>query len=257
MTQSNFSTAVHAALEASCRAADLVMRYYQHGAAVERKADATPVTIADREAEALICELLGRAFPEYGFLGEESGTSHADASFVWVVDPIDGTKNFIRRIPLFGILIGLLHDGMCDLGVSNVPGMQELLWGEVGEGACLNGARVNVSDIPLLRESTVSIAGMKQFYGRKQGAALEQLIRTAGRLRAFGDVWPYHLVASGRIEAVVEIGIKVWDIAALAAIIEAAGGRCTDIHGESISVKTTSIIASNGKVHDELLNLFR
>ncbi|MEK7632098.1 MAG: inositol monophosphatase family protein [Patescibacteria group bacterium] len=257
MIQNYLSRELDVAIDASSRAEELVMRYYRGDIAAEKKADATPVTIADREAEALIKEMLHKHFPHYGFLGEESGKAASSDDTVWVVDPIDGTKNFIRHIPLFGILIGLMKKGVCTLGVSNVPGMQEKLWGKLGVGAFMNGVPIQVSDVATLQESTVSLGGMKKLVAMNGERGLKTLIEQAARIRAFGDTYPYNLVASGRLEAVVEVGIKIWDIAALVAIIEAAGGKCTDIDGKPITTETTSIIASNGKVHEEIVQLFR
>ena len=251
------SQELRSALEASSCAEELVMRYYREGITVEQKADSTPVTIADREAEALIKKMLLANFPNHGFLGEETGRAQSASDCLWVIDPIDGTKNFVRHIPLFGILIGLMEHGVCTLGVSNVPGMQETLWGQKEIGAFMNDTPIRVSDVASLRESMISLGGMKNLAALGGGRGLMALIEQAARIRAFGDTYPYNLVASGRLEAVVEVGIKIWDIAAPVAIIEAAGGKCTDIHGELISVETTSIVASNGSIHDELLKLFR
>jgi len=257
MKNNVISQELRSAIDASRRAEELVMRYYHGDITVEKKADSSPVTIADREAEALIKNILQERFPNYGFLGEETGKTQGTSDSLWVIDPIDGTKNFIRHIPLFGILIGLMENGECTLGVSNVPGMQEQLWGEQGVGAFMNGGPIRVSDIASLRESTISLGGIKNLAAIGGGHGLMALIEQAARIRAFGDTYPYNLVASGRLEAVVEVGIKIWDIAAPVAIIEAAGGKCTDIEGKPITTETTSIIASNGKIHDELLALFR
>lgn len=257
MTQNNLSKELQVAIEASRRAEELVMRYYQSDIAVEKKADSTPVTIADREAEALIKNILHKHFPNYGFLGEETGKTNGASDYLWVIDPIDGTKNFVRHIPLFGILIGLMHKSDCVLGVSNVPGMHEKLWGQQGAGAFMNDKPIRVSDVASLRESMISLSGIKNLAALGDGHGLMALIEQAARIRAFGDTYPYNLVASGRLEAVVEVGIKIWDIAAPVAIIEAAGGKCTDIEGKPITTETTSIIASNGKVHEEIIRIFR
>ncbi|MEK7570150.1 MAG: inositol monophosphatase family protein [Patescibacteria group bacterium] len=255
MTQSHISKELQVAIEASRRAEECIMGYYRHNVTVEKKADATPVTIADREAEALIKHILHEHFPNYGFLGEESGKTSSAGTKIWIVDPIDGTKNFIRGIPLFGILIGLMENGVCIVGVSNVPGMQDIVWGQRETGAFWNGEPVRVSDIESLSKSMISLGGIKHLEKRNDGQGLQNLIRQAARIRAFGDTYPYNLVASGRLEAVVEMGIKIWDIAGPAAVIEAAGGKCTDIEGRPITEETTTIIASNGKIHDEIVKI--
>ena len=152
------------------------MRYYKQDITVEQKADASPVTIADKEAEKLIQKIIQAYFPEYGFLGEESGGTHADKEKLWVIDPIDGTKNFIRHIPIFGILIGLMQYGKCTLGVSNVPGMNELMYGQKGLGAFLNGQSAHVSNIASLEKGSVSCGGLKHFRTSGRFAGLEKLI---------------------------------------------------------------------------------
>ncbi len=245
------------AIEASQRAAEVVMSYYKQNLVVEQKVDASPVTVADREAERVIRSILQEQFPTYGFIGEEFGTSSAAASAQWVIDPIDGTKNFIKGIPFFGILIGLVRSGEFELGVSNVPGMQELLYAQRGLGAFLNHEAVRVSSETELSESMVSVGGMKHFVTSGMEAGLARVIEKVSRSRAFGDAYAYHLVASGRFEAVIEAKVDIWDIAAPVAIIEAAGGMCTDINGNPITDQTHTIIASNGKVHEEIVRLFK
>jgi histidinol-phosphatase len=252
-----FSKELTVAIKASKQAEKIAMRYFSSGVAVETKADASPVTIADREAETVIKKTIQKSFPGHGFLGEETGMTGNSDGPVWIIDPIDGTKNFIKGIPLFGILIALQREGVLEFGVSNVPGMNEFMYGQKGLGAFLNKQNVRVSNISTLEKSTVSCGGLKHFWANGKSQGLERIIKLAGRMRVFGDAYAYHLVASGRLEAVVETKIKIWDIAAPIAIIEAAGGTCTDIDGNPITEKTHTIIASNGKVHEEIVKLFQ
>lgn len=245
------------ALEASQRAAEVVMRYYARDVRVEQKADASPVTIADREAELIIRKILQKDFPVYGLSGEEFGTTPEVTPAQWIIDPIDGTKNFIKGIPLFGILIALLHGGKLELGVSNVPGMKEIMYGQRGLGAFLNDTPVHVSAVAQLSDSMVSIGGLNHFAKIGKAESLLKVMAAPARVRSFGDAYAYHLVASGKFEAVVEAKVDFWDVAAPAAILEAAGGMCTDIDGHPLTESSHTIIASNGKVHEEIVKLFR
>ncbi len=242
------------ALAAAGAAAPVIMQHFRSGAAVERKADDSPVTIADREAELIVKAAIAARFPDHGFLGEEFGAGGGDGGYVWIIDPIDGTRNFVRGIPLFGTQIALMQDSRLVLGVSNMPAMNELLYGGGGV-AYLNGAPVRVSAIDRLAESAVSFAGLNRRRGPIRPENLIALFDAVERVRGFGDCYPFHLVASGRLEAVIQPQIKIWDIGALAAIIEAAGGRCTDLDGKPITIATDGILASNGLVHDEILAL--
>lgn len=243
-----------AALAAAGAAAPVIMQHYRSGTTVERKADDSPVTIADREAELIIKAAIAGRFPDHGFLGEEFGAGGGDGGFVWIIDPIDGTRNFVRGIPLFGTQIALMQELRLVLGVSNMPAMDELLYGGGGT-AYLNGAPVRVSTIDRLAESAVSFAGLNRRRGPIRPENLIALFDAIERVRGFGDCYPFHLVASGRLEAVIQPQIKIWDIGALAAIIEAAGGRCTDLDGKPITIATDGILASNGLIHDEILAL--
>lgn len=244
------------AIEAAKKAGELVMPYYLHGVASELKADQTPVTIADREAERIIIETIQKEFPDHRFLGEESGERVGSSELIWIIDPIDGTKNFIRRIPLFGIQIGLMQGSSLIAGVSNMPAIGELLSAD-RDGAYLVGERVAVSKISDLNQATISFAGLSRLFKSPAKDQVLELIDKTARVRAFGDCHAYHLVAAGRAEAVIEPAIKIWDIAALTAIIECAGGKCTDFDGGPIGLNTTMIVASNGLIHDQILEYLR
>ncbi len=241
------------ALKAAAAAEPEIMRLFREGTSVELKADESPVTIADRGAERAIKSVIADRFPDHGFVGEEEGTSNRHAEYLWIVDPIDGTRNFIRGIPLFGTQIGLLHAGKVILGVSNMPAISELMLGYEAT-ATLNGAVTRVSSVNKLSEATISFAGLNRREGQLKTENLLALIDATLRVRAFGDCYAFHLVASGRIEAVVQPYINIWDIAALTAIIEAAGGRCTDFDGNPIGLNSRCILASNGHLHDEILD---
>lgn len=241
------------ALDAARVAERVVMESYGPGVEAHLKPDQTPVTQADRDAEAVIVETISRRFPAHGFLGEEYGRRNSDAEHVWIIDPIDGTKNYVRGIPFFATQIALMRAGELVLGVSNMPVMDELLYAEKGRGAVLNGATVRVSEVDSVADAQVSFGGLDYFLHAGRFNAVRNLVGRAGRIRAFGDAYAYHLLATGRCEAVLEAHIGIWDIAALAVIVQEAGGRCTDLTGQPVGVGTTSMLATNGRVHSEIL----
>lgn len=242
------------AIDAAKAAESVIMRYYGPSVAYELKSDGSPVTPADRAAEEIIRKTISTRFPGHAFLGEEYGAS-GSSDHVWIIDPIDGTKNFMTGIPIFGTQIALMRNRELVIGVSNCPALGELVYGEKGVGAFLNGTQVRVSDVSRVADSRISFGGQNYFQriGREEG--MLRLIHGSRRVRGFGDCWAYHLIASGRFEANVESSIRIWDIAAAAAIVEAAGGRASDIAGNSVTVEIRTFIASNGRVHDEIVRL--
>jgi histidinol-phosphatase len=252
---SNLSAELEVALRAAKRAQQVIMAHYRPGVAVRLKEDGTPVTQADLEAESAIIETIRDRFPDHGFLGEETGGGDAQVECVWVLDPVDGTSNFARGIPLFATQIALLRNGHPVLGVSNAPALGELLYGDDGQGAYLNGDRVHVSSVSDLAEAHISVGGLEYFIAAGEMDSLVRVMAAAGRVRGFGDAYAYHLVATGRCEAVVETGVRIWDIAALSAIVREAGGECTDIRGNQITLDTRDVICSNGLVHQHLVEL--
>lgn len=246
------------ALDAAQKAEEIIMGYYTGDAMeVEMKADATPVTLADRGAEQVIRETIKRAFPDHGFLGEEYGTEAGDSPYLWIIDPIDATKNYIRKIPIFGTQIALMEADELILGVSNAPLLNERLYAEVGGGAFLNGDPIAVSDISDPRDAMVCHGGLRWFIEKGTFPGLYECISTAARTRGFGDFYMYHLVASGRADAVVEAAISIWDIAAISVVVKEAGGHITDIQGNPITKETDSLIATNGLLHERVLGYFR
>ncbi len=241
------------ALLAAQRADEIAMKYFREGVAVEIKSDHTPVTVADREVEQVIIATIKRDFPEHGFLGEETGQSSNSSDYVWIIDPIDGTKNFIRNIPLFGTQIALMHKQRIIVGVSSMPAMGELLYA-ADDAAFLNGKPVRVSDMAEFSQASISFAGLNRMPNDIKPDRMFELFESVNRVRGFGDCYPFHLLATGRLEAVVQSYIHIWDIAALVAMIEAAGGKCTDFSGQPIGISSIDLLASNGKIHDKLLD---
>lgn len=246
------------ALKAAKNAEEIITAYYTSDAMkVELKADETPVTRADTEAEKAIRETIKQAFPDHGFLGEEYGTEEGTSPYLWIIDPIDATKNYIRKIPIFGTQIALMKGEELILGVSNAPLLNERLYAEAGDGAFLNGVPIQVSNVTQPTNAMVCHGGLKWFTEKDVLTGMCALINDAARSRGFGDFYMYHLVASARADAVIEAAISVWDIAALTVIVREAGGKVTDMQGEPITTETTSMVATNRVLHSAVLNYFK
>ncbi len=246
------------ALDAAKKAEEILLSYYNADTLdVTLKPDETPVTRADTEAEKAIRETIKQSFPDHGFLGEEYGIEKGDSPYVWIIDPIDATKNYIRKIPIFGTQIALMEGEKLILGVSNAPLLDELLYAEVGKGAFLNGNQIKVSDVSQSSDAMICHGGLKWFVEKGTFRGVYNLINDVARSRGFGDFYSYHLVASGRADVVIEAAISIWDIAAITVIVREAGGNVTDIKGKEITTETDSLIATNGILHRTILDYFK
>jgi len=240
------------ALAAASRAADISRSYYAGNFTVTTKDDLTPVTQADVECEQAIREIILSEFPDHGFYGEETGRTQEDADFLWLVDPIDGTKGFVRQYPFFSTQIALMHNGEIIMGVSSGTMMDELAWAEKGQGAWLNGKPLKVSRIDNPDRAAVSVGNLKSLAG-SDGWIVER----ADRIRGYGDFYHYHLLAAGKIEAVIESDVNILDIAALSIIVNEAGGVFTDLNGEPPTLGIRSVLAANSSLHAKYLELLR
>lgn len=246
-------SAVATAIEAAREAIVPIMAHYHGDFAVELKADQTPVTVADREAELAIRDVLGRAFPEHGIYGEEYGKDQPDAEYLWLVDPIDGTKSFVKGTGMFSTQIALMHEGEIVLGVSSAPAMDELAWAARGQGAWLNDQRLTISDAGTLEAMSLSVGNLTSMARSAPAwASLGRVIARANRLRGYGDFYHYHRLAAGQLDAVIESDVNILDIAALSVLVEEAGGRFTDLNGKRPGLETTSVLAANPTLHDAL-----
>ena len=242
-----------AALDAARAAGDISRSYYRGNFLVRTKADRTPVTQADVECEDAIRKIILQRFPQHGFYGEETGQTRADAEFLWLVDPIDGTKGFVRQCPFFSTQIALMRNGQLILGVSNGVMFDELAWAEKGRGAWLNGEPLRVSNVRDISRAAVSTGNLKTLAKGNGWGAFGDLIASIDRIRGYGDFYQYHLLAAGKIEAVIESDVNILDIAALAVIVAEAGGVFTDLNGIEPNLETTSVLAANGHLHAEIL----
>jgi histidinol-phosphatase len=248
------SPELEAALDAAKAAAGIARSLFQRNVEVRIKADKSPVTEADVRCEIAIREILEARFPSHGFYGEETGTRDRDAESLWLVDPIDGTKAFVREYPMFSTQIALMRGGELVLGVSSAPVYGEIAWAERGTGAFLNGVPITVSRIDTLESTVLSSGNMKSLALGPKWQRYGELIAGISRVRGYGDFLHYHLLASGKIDAVVETDVNILDIAACVAVVTEAGGQFTDLEGAPITLESTSVLATNGKVHRAILD---
>jgi histidinol-phosphatase len=239
---------VEAAVRAAQAAGEIAMRYYRGGFQVTIKADQTPVTQADREAEQAIKRVLGRAFPNHGFLGEEFG-EEGPRDRRWIIDPIDGTRNFIRGIPIWAVLIGLEEAGEVTAGVVFNPASGELLWARRGDGAWAGEERLRVSPCDVMKDAFLLHSDLHLLREAGHWDPFVRMLDACGRTRGFGDYYGYGLVAAGKAEIYVETDLKPWDAAPMKVLVEEAGGRLTDFSGAP-TIYTGSVLATNGRLHE-------
>lgn len=247
------SQELKAALEAARAAAEVINAFYRHQPRVRTKPDESPVTEADERAEEVIRAALQRHFPGYGFYGEETGQYAMGAESIWLVDPIDGTKSFVREQPFFSTQIALLRAGELVLGVSNASAYGELAWAEKGSGAFLNDEPVRVSRVGELTEAFVSTGNLKSLTHGPLWERFGTLVRGVGRIRGYGDFLHYHLLMRGSLDVVIETDVNILDIAALTVLVREAGGTFTDLHGAPVGLNTTSVLATNAALHPQVL----
>ena len=251
MTQ--HSAELKAALDAAQQAAAIALSLYQHNVEVRIKADKSPVTEADVRCEIAIREIIESRFPGHGFFGEETGMRDQGAEYVWLVDPIDGTKAFVREYAMFSTQIALMRAGRMVVGVSSAPVYGELCYAEKGSGAFLNDQPIAVSAVGSIEDAFISVGNMKSLATGPQWKKYGEMIARASRIRGYGDFLHYHLLASGKIDVVIETDINILDIAACVAIVHEAGGRCTQLDGGPITLQSTTVLATNGPMHDIVL----
>ncbi len=244
--------------ELAVASGDVILPYFgRKDVGLELKADETPVTRADRGAEEVMRRMIEQRFPEHGIVGEELGTQRVDAEFVWVLDPIDGTKSFISAIPLFGTLIGLLHQGRPVLGCIHQPVLRQLMLGD-GKTTTLNGSPVRVRPCPELRQATLLTTDPTypaKFQSAAGYAALEQQVRLS---RSWGDCYGYLLVAAGWADVMVDPIMNPWDLLPVEPIIRGAGGVITNWQGQPANhLGATSAVASAPEIHADVIRILQ
>ena len=241
-------------VEAARAGGATALAHYRRGVSVSLKADRSPVTEADRAAEAAILEVLRARCPDHGALGEELGESGPCARR-FIVDPIDGTRNFVRRIPTWAVLIGLEEEGQVVAGVVYQPVTATLHTAWRGQGAYRDGARIRVSPVDALERALVVHSSVNFL---RRSVYWDGFLRLADRThvqRGFGDFSAYLWVAEGQGEIALSTTVKAWDVAALKVVVEEAGGRLTDLDGGS-GIYGSTVCASNGLLHDAALAMF-
>jgi histidinol-phosphatase len=235
---------------------EITMRHFRsRSLTVETKADLTPVSVADRAAEEALREAILAEREGEAVVGEELGVAGGDeAAARWILDPIDGTKHYVRGIPLWATLIALERNGAAAVGVASAPALGVRWWAEPGQGAFANGEPIRVSAVAALEEAAFTHAGSHSFEKRGLGPALRALTERAWMERAYGDFWQHMLVAEGRLDFAVEAVVNLWDLAAVQPIVEEAGGRFTDFAGRA-RPDGGNAVSSNGLLHDDVLRI--
>lgn len=242
------------AAELAWHAGKLTLRYFQSGVTAELKSDDTPVTIADRESERLMRNMIEKRYPGHSILGEEEGETRPGASHKWILDPIDGTKSFVRGVPLYAVLVGLERDGEMIVGVINCPAVGDFLVAAHGEGCLWNGRRTHVSSITTLRESLILTTDVSSMARHGRGDAYQRMVAATAMQRTWSDAYGYVLVATGRAEVMMDPQMSVWDCGAILPVLREAGGTFTDWSGVP-TVYSGEAIATNGLVYEELMRL--
>jgi histidinol-phosphatase len=239
----------------------IAMEHFRRGVTVEQKPDRTFVTVADRGVEQLVRERIADAYPGHGVVGEEFGTESGNAETRWYVDPIDGTHNYIRGVPLFATLLAVERAGELQAAVISASALGQPGRGRRGGGACVSGPlrgdgpqRIGVSRIGSVADSSVLFAGASETERSGLMPGFRRLLATAWRERGFGDFWSYTLVSEGAAEVMVEPDLSPWDAAAPFLLVEEAGGRATDLEGNR-SVWNRTFLATNGILHDTVRSI--
>jgi len=241
------------------QAGELTLRYFYstEGLAVEKKADESPVTVADRETELFLRQQIAEHFPEDAVFGEEFPKTEGTSGFRWFLDPIDGTKSFIHGVPVYSTLVGLEQDGRCVGGVIALPALQELVWAGVGLGAWhetkhCKPRRCHVSSCSQLAEATFLTSEVSTFDKTNRREAYNRLEKSVRLARTWGDAYGYALIATGRADIMVDPLMSEWDAAPLLVILEESGGRFTDWQGNA-TIYGKEGVATNGILHDTVL----
>lgn len=261
MSTSELENRLQFAVEIARKAGDKTLDFFQQEVHVERKSDDSPVTIADKTAEQLLREWISNQFSQDGIVGEEFGITEGNSGYRWILDPIDGTKSFISGVPLYGTMVGLERGGRSVVGVVYIPGLQEGIYAAQGLGAWhFRGDRqpevARVSQRQSLSTGVFVTSQVDTFEKRGASDAFRALQKAAYVTRTWGDCYGYLLVATGRVEAMVDPMMSIWDAAALQPIMEEAGGTFTDWQGNP-TIHAGEGIGTNGHVLSEVLAITR
>ncbi len=240
------------AIDTAVQAGRITLGYFQRGTGVEEKEDLSPVTVADREAEEYVRSRINDAYPRFGILGEEFGEEDAGASRRWIVDPIDGTKSFIRGVPLYGVLLALEVEGNIEVGVAHFPALGETVWAARGEGCYLNGQRCWTRSTSDLAQAFVSFTDAASFerYGRSQ--AWRNIVAASSYRPGWSDAYGHALVATGRLEVMLDPAMNPWDCGPFPVLLREAGGYFGDWSGRE-TIYGNEAVSVCGSLKDEVL----
>jgi histidinol phosphatase-like enzyme (inositol monophosphatase family) len=247
MSQTPIADLVDVATQAAFRAGRRTLADFNTGVAVERKGDGSPVTRADRDAEALLWESIEAAFPDHGILGEERGEKEGKAPYRWIVDPIDGTETFIRGVPFYGVLVGVESEGEPVAGVIYHPALDLMVAAGKGLGCTLNGRPARASETSHLADAALMVTDDRAC--RRQSRGYSVLADEVNLVRTWADCYGYALLASGRVDIMVDAVVKPWDLCAIVPIVEESGGRFSSWAGER-TIFGGNAVATNGHLHD-------
>lgn len=246
------------ALDAVRKAGQSTLEHFQSGVAVEYKSDSSPVTVADKNAEAILRAEINRQYPGETILGEEQGLTGTGITR-WIIDPIDGTKSFICGVPLYATLLSYEVEGEPILGVSYFPALDEMVYAEKGSGCFMNEKQVSVTSRQSIKGGFLASGGPNSMVKYGRWKAFEEMSAEAIATRTWSDAYGHCLVATGRIDAMIDPIVSRWDLSCIKIIVEEAGGRFTDFEGQNPFDKgdfNLEAISSNGLVHDEILGMY-
>ncbi len=253
MEKPDLEQALAVAREAAQAADRVAMKYFRGQLQVETKADESPVTVADREAERAIRAVIARHYPDHAIDGEEYGRQGSNRC-LWLIDPIDGTRSFIRGLPFWSVQIALMIDDELVVGVSSAPAFEETAWARAGGGAWINDRPVQTGHTSDLARADVCFGNLRSLSRSEHWAWLGRIVSHTARCRGYGDFYSYHRLADGGQDAVIESDVNILDIAALVVIVREAGGVFTDLQGRPPGLETTSVLAANAQLHEQLLS---
>jgi len=244
------------ATELAYLAGRVTLRYFQTDVGVELKEDQSPVTIADRSAERLMRELIEQTYPHHSILGEEEGETRPGASFRWILDPIDGTKSFVAGVPMYTVLVGLEREGVPVVGAVAIPPSNELISAATGQGCLWNGRRARASTTRELSQAVISTTDVQHMYENNKGPAFDRLRNRARMVRGWGDAYGHMLVATGRIDVMLDALMSPWDCAALVPILQESGATFTDWTGVT-TIYGGNAVSTNGILYEQVMQTIR
>lgn len=240
------------ATELAWQAGRVTMRYFQTGVTADLKSDDSPVTIADRQSERLMREMIEERYPHHSILGEEEGETRPGASFRWILDPIDGTKSFVAGVPMYAVLVGLEREGVPVVGAVAIPPSGEMLTAATGQGCLWNGRVARASNTRDLSQAVISTTDFQDMYRTGKGEAFDRICRHSRMVRGWGDAYGHVLVATGRIDVMLDALMSPWDCAALVPVLQEAGATFTDWQGNS-TIYGGNAFSTNGHLFEQVM----